>query len=87
MEETTDEAADRRRLKKIIDLLASTPGDLPAELAITSRGGATQLLRLPGIADIEALIPQLQALLGVLGSARRLGEEAEERAYAVAAAG
>ena len=48
MEETTDEEADRRRLKKIVDLLVAAPGEIPAELAITSRGGVTQLLRLPG---------------------------------------
>jgi hypothetical protein len=88
MDETTDEAADRRRLKKIMDLLAASPGEQPVELAITSHGGSVQLLRLPGIADIEAPIPQLQTLLGVLGSARRIGRELhDDRVYAAAAVG
>jgi DNA polymerase-3 subunit alpha len=85
MEETTDEAADRRRLKKVIDLITSVPGEHPAELAIVTRGGVTQLLMLPGVADIEPLIPQVQALLGVLGQARRIGSEVYEPVYAAAA--
>jgi hypothetical protein len=87
MEETTDEAADRRRLKKVVDLIGSTPGDHPVELAITTRAGLTQMLKLPGVADIEPLIPEVQALLGVLGQARRIGSEAYEPVYAAAAAG
>ena len=85
MEETTDEAADRRRLKKIVEILGGAPGEQPVELAIMLRTGTTEVLRLPGIADIEAAIPQLQALLGVLGNARRIGDEAYERVYAMAA--
>ncbi|MBX7111263.1 MAG: DNA polymerase III subunit alpha [Dehalococcoidia bacterium] len=85
MEETTDEAADRRRLKRIVELLQAEPGDRPVELTITTRAGTTQLLRLPGVGDIESLVPRIQALLGVLGQARRLGDEAYERIYAAAA--
>ncbi len=85
IEETTDEAADRRRLKRIMDLVTGTPGEQLAELAITTRAGETLILRLAGVAEIEALIPELQPVLGVLGSARRIGDEAYEQAYAAAA--
>ena len=83
MEETTDEAADRRRLQRILALLAGAPGDFPVELTLHLRDGRTESLRLPGIADVEGLIPQIQPLLGVLGQARRVGRE--EREYAAAA--
>jgi hypothetical protein len=35
------------------------------------------------VADMDALLPELQPLLGVLGNAKRIGSA--ERAYAVAA--
>ena len=85
MEETTDEAADRRRLRRVLDVLTRNAGEQPAELALAVRGGAIERLRLPGVADIEAVIPELQPILGVLGSARRAGDPAYERAYAAAA--
>ena len=86
MDETTDEGADRRRLQRLFDLLGRTPGEYPVELEVRLRGGRTQLLRLPGIEDIDALVPEIQPLLGVLGTARRIGDEAYARQY-VAVAG
>ncbi len=86
-----DHGGDDRRggrpapAQKIVELLGSAPGEQPVELAIMLRTGTTEVLRLPGIADIEPLIPQLQSLLGVLGNARRIGDEAYERVYAMAA--
>ena len=85
MEETTDEGADRRRLRRVFDVLHRHAGEQLAELALTLRGGAVERLRLPGIADIEAVIPELQPILGVLGSARLAGDPAYERAFAVVA--
>jgi len=85
MEETTDEAADRRRLRRVLDVLTRNNGELLAELCLTLRGGAVERLRLPGVADIESVIPELQPILGVLGTARRAGDPAYERAYAAAA--
>ena len=85
MDETTDEAADRRRLQRLIELLGQMPGACPVELEVRLRNGRTELLRLPGVADIELLLPQIQPLLGVLGGARRIGDEAYERQYAAVA--
>ena len=77
MEETTDEQADRRRLRKICGSLAALPGEIPVELLITTRSGRAESLRLPeGVARIEPLIPELSALLGVLGSATQVGDPA-----------
>jgi len=76
MDETTDVAADRRRVSRILRLLADYAGAEPAELLVIERGGAHSLLRLPGVADIDALAPLLGPLLGVLGSAERVGEDA-----------
>ena len=73
IEETTDEAADCRRLARLCRLLHERPGDLPVELQIVTRGGRVELLRLPPVDDIEALLPLLQALLGVLGRAEPAG--------------
>jgi hypothetical protein len=83
MEETTDEGADRRRLQKILAILARSPGEQPVELALRLRNGQTQIVRLEaGVADAEALVPEIQPLLGVLGQAQRLGSHARELAAA-----
>ena len=83
LEETTDQGADRRRLQKIMALVGRTPGDNLVELALRLTDGHTELLRLGSVADMEALLPELQPLLGVLGNAKCIGSA--ERAYAVAA--
>ena len=75
MEETTDVAADRRRVERILRLLAEHAGGEPAELLVEERGGARLLLQLPSVADIDALAPLLRPLLGVLGRAERVGED------------
>ena len=83
IEETTDEGADRRRLQRILAILAREPGDQPVELALRLRSGQTQVLRLEvGVADAEALVPEIQPLLGVLGQAQRLGSAVPELAAA-----
>ena len=86
MEETTDVAADRRRLGRIVRLLAEHPGNEPAELVIVAHDGTQTLLSLPPIADIDALVGALRPLLGVLGRAERAGgaTEAAPRLAAVA---
>jgi DNA polymerase-3 subunit alpha len=85
MEETTDEAADRRRLRRILDLVGRDPGDTPVELVLSLRSGRTEVLALPGVRDIDDLIPLVQPLLGVLGSARRVGVEDAEPEFAAVA--
>ena len=88
MEETTDEGADRRRMRKIIQLLSLAPGDLPVELAIGARGGETHVLHLDGVALSDDVLRQLQGLLGVLGRALEVGTPAAaERDGALAAVG
>ena len=87
MEETTDESADRRRFQRIVGILGQHGGEMPVELAIQLRGGRTETLRLPGIADAEPLIAQIQPLLGVLGHIRLVGDPAYAAQYSVAAAG
>ena len=77
MEETTDVAADRRRLGRIVRLLAEHPGEEPAELLVVARDGEQTLLALPPVADIDALAGALRPLLGVLGRATRAGGAAE----------
>ena len=77
MEETTDVAADRRRLGRILRLLAEHPGDEPAELVVVARDGTPTRLSLPSVADIDALVGALRPLLGVLGRAVRAGEAAD----------
>ncbi|MEZ4501868.1 MAG: DNA polymerase III subunit alpha [Dehalococcoidia bacterium] len=88
MEETTDEGADRRRIRRIVELLASNPGDLPVELAIQARSGEVHPLTLDqGVTPGEDLVRQLQSLLGVLGRATEIGQRAYERDTAIAAVG
>ena len=75
IEETTDTGADRRRLGKIVQLLQAHPGAQPVEIEVQAQDGRSERLRLPPVADIEALLPQLKPLLGVLGSAAQAGAE------------
>lgn len=70
LEETTDEGADRRRLGKIFQLLDSQPGAQPVELQVHDRDGQVEVLQLPSVADIDALLPEVKRLLGVLGHAK-----------------
>lgn len=88
LEETTDEAADRRRLRKICAVLDRHAGELPVELVITRRGGdAVRLSR--GTVDasvIERIVPEINALLGVLGDVAEVGR-VETAARELAAVG
>ncbi len=77
MEETTDVAADRRRMGRILRLLAEHPGDEPAELVVVARDGTLTLLALPSVSDIDAIAAALRPLLGVLGRAERAGGAVE----------
>ena len=86
MEETTDEPADRRRFQRIVGILGQHGGEMPVELAIQLRSGRTETLRLPGVADAEPLIAQIQPLLGVLGHIRLVGDPAYASQYSIAAA-
>ena len=75
VEETTDVGADRRRLGKIVKLLEAHPGAQPVEIELQAQDGRSERLRLPPVEDIDALLPQLKPLLGVLGSAAHAGSE------------
>jgi hypothetical protein len=87
MEETTDEAADRRRVARIFKLLAARPGEHPVELEVRTRSGRSEVLRLPaGVDDVDAVVSELRVLLGVLGMAERIGGEAPAEASPVLAA-
>ena len=77
MEETADVAADRRRLGRIVRLLAEHPGNEPVELLVVARDGTQTPLTLSPVADIDALVGALRPLLGVLGRAERAGEAAD----------
>ena len=72
LEETRDEGADRRRLRRLVALLAENAGDLPVELVVRTYGGRMERLALPGVAAAESLLPLIRALLGVLGEASEL---------------
>ena len=88
LEETTDEGADRRRLRKICAVLDRHRGELPVELMIRRRdGGSVRLSR--GAVDagaIERMVSEVRALLGVLGGAEELGR-VERSAQELAAVG
>ena len=75
LEETTDEAADRRRLRKICAVLDRHRGELPVELVIRRRGGAGVRLSRGGVeaAATERMVSELRALLGVLGRVDEVG--------------
>ena len=76
MEETTDEKADRRRLGRVCAKLSAQPGAFPVELLVKTSAGTVERLQLGGVADADGLIPELKALLGVLGDAREVGDPA-----------
>ena len=90
LDETADEAADRRRLRRLFDRLAAAPGERAVELTLRLRDGRRQRLGLPAIGASEALLDELRALLGVLGRIELLGdaayavEPADTREYAAA---
>ena len=73
-----DAAADRRRLRKICAVLDRHPGSLPVELVITRRDASQVRLSRGAIepAASEQLLPEIRALLGVLGDVAEVGVEA-----------
>lgn len=74
MEETTDERADRRRLARICQTLAGSPGDTPVELEVIVRGGRRELLHLAErVTPAPELLSELRALLGVIGRVQEAG--------------
>ena len=80
MDETTDEAADRRRVARLCAVLDEFPGDLPVELCFRVRGAESRFAR--GAVDagsLDALVPRLKALLGVLGEVTEVGEAESAR--------
>ena len=88
LEETTDEAADRRRLRRISAALDRHEGDLPVDIII-DRGEPTptRMRRRVGVnaQTVESVIPELRALLGVLGRVEESGVAAPvERELATA---
>jgi len=82
LEETMDEAADLRRLHRVCAALDRHPangnGTLPVELRVQLRDSTRTSLDRGAIdpAAPEALIPELNALLGVLGGAAEVGTAA-----------
>jgi hypothetical protein len=87
MEETTDEAADLRRLRKVCAILDEFEGDLPVELRVKTRGGEQIPFARGGVnaAELERIVVRLRPILGVLGGAHEAG--AGERTAALAAVG
>ncbi|MGE3858266.1 MAG: OB-fold nucleic acid binding domain-containing protein [Dehalococcoidia bacterium] len=75
MDETTDEAADRRRVARLCAVLDEFTGDLPVELCFRVGGTESRFAR--GAVDaarLDTLVPRLKALLGVLGDAVEAGD-------------
>src|SRR5690606_9169585 len=93
VEETTDEAADLRRIRKLcaaLDRYPATDDALPVEFCIRRRDQSEQRLARGTVAPsaAERLIPELQALLGVLGTVREMGAvEVAERKRELAVVG
>jgi DNA polymerase-3 subunit alpha len=88
LEETTDEAADRRRLRRISAVLDRHEGDLPVDIVIDRGEPRPTRMRLHvgvNAQTVESIIPELRALLGVLGLAEESGTAAPvEREVAAA---
>ncbi|MEX1022088.1 MAG: DNA polymerase III subunit alpha [Dehalococcoidia bacterium] len=91
MEETTDDAADLRRLRRLCAVLDEFEGDLPVEIVVKQRSGHLARLQRGGVnpSAVERIIPRLKALLGVLGEARETGagDALDARARDLAAVG
>ena len=88
LEETTDEAADRRRLRKICAVLDRHRGELPVELLIKLRSGDDVRLSRGAVdaSATERMVPEINALLGVLGDVAEVGRP-ETAARELAAVG
>ena len=87
MEETTDEGADLRRLRRICAVLDRSAGaELPVEFSVQRRDGSIVRLERGAIAyaQLERAVPELCALLGVLGEAREVGATQVAPGYAAA---
>ena len=86
MEETMDEGADRRRIRRLVAMLRESGGDLPVELSVRTRSGSVVRLTLPGVADADPLLPRIRTLLGVLGEVAEHGATSAVPASAASAA-
>ena len=88
LEETTDESADRRRLRKICAILDRHRGELPVEFLIHRRDGGTVRLSRGTVeaSATERFMPEIRSLLGVLGGVEELGRQ-EQAARELAAVG
>ena len=75
MEETTDEAADLRRVRRVCAVLDDFAGDLPVELRVKTRGGQVVSLARGAVngAELERIVARLRPILGVLGGAHEAG--------------
>ncbi len=75
IEETTDETADLRRVRKLCAILDEFEGDLPVVLCVKTRSGEMIRLERGGVAPhaIERILPRLRPILGVLGQAYETG--------------
>ena len=69
VEETTDENADIRRLRKICKILDPYSGDVPVELVIQRRDSAEVAFTRGTVEamSLEKIVAQIRMLLGVLG--------------------
>ena len=79
MEETTDEAADLRRVRRVCAVLDEFEGDLPVELRVKTRGGQVVSLARGAVnaAELERIVARLRPILGVLGGAHEAGSTAQ----------
>jgi hypothetical protein len=89
VEETTDEGADLRRVRRICAALDEQPGDLPVEMRIQHRDQRVSRMRRGAVneAALADLTPRLRALLGVLGTAREVGAVEKARSTQLVAIG
>ena len=89
MEETTDEAADLRRLHKVCAVLDRFEGDLPVEIRVKTRSNQQVSLGRGSVdaAELERIVASLRPILGVLGDAHEAGSTADAARTELAAVG
>ena len=82
LEETTDQPADRRRMRSVCALIRERGGQTPVELHVIAGDGSRSRLQLPTVGVTDDLVGQINALIGVLGAVREVGEAASDAAIA-----